>query len=283
MFVPLALIFSTFATGALARGDEITFARACALYAVRPSGTGLRRVRSRGPGLGCVFDPAWSHDHRQIAFTIYYKESDITVGTVRADGTDRRDDTFDFTLTADPTWSPTARSLAAVEYAGGFPPPTDNTSMVVTTTHKRYRHRRLTNFKARDAEPTWSPDGREVAFTRRAGRNGPAAIFAMPAPGGTPRRITTGADADWSPDGSHLVFGDHGDIFVVSARGASRTLVIGGRDIDSEPRWSPDGKRVAFLRSRPRGCNRFDCAHDIWIADGAHQRLLARKVDNVDW
>src|SRR5436309_15772940 len=53
--------------------------------------------------------------------------------------------------------------------------------------------------------PTWSPDGRTLAFA--AGNYYDSAIYVMQVDGDSaPRRVTSGSSPDWSPDGSELVF-----------------------------------------------------------------------------
>ncbi len=82
-----------------------------------------------------------------------------------------------------------------------------------------------------------------------------------------------------SPDGRHLAFA-HGtagsnDLYVRSLRtGEDRRLV---RGVDGRPAWSPDGARLAFVRSGP------DCAFfSVSVAGGASQRLGACAGD-VAW
>jgi WD40-like Beta Propeller Repeat len=52
----------------------------------------------------------------------------------------------------------------------------------------------------RDAQPTWSPDGRFVAFTRYAKdlEPSPAAIYSVPSSGGRARRMVAGKDPTWA-------------------------------------------------------------------------------------
>ncbi len=69
--------------------------------------------------------------------------------------------------------------------------------------------RQLT-FGGRDSQPRWSPDGRTLAFVRKADAEGDAQIHLLPLDGGEPRRLTTlkkGAGSPaWSPDGTRIVF-----------------------------------------------------------------------------
>src|SRR5580692_6209651 len=70
--------------------------------------------------------------------------------------------------------------------------------------------RRLTN-GPRDAQPRWSPDGTQIAFTRaleKEGKPAPAQIFLLSLAGGEPVQVTgveKGVGSpQWSPDGRYL-------------------------------------------------------------------------------
>lgn len=69
--------------------------------------------------------------------------------------------------------------------------------------------RQLT-FGGRDSQPRWSPDGRTLAFVRKAAGEDDAQIHLLPLQGGEPRKLTTlksGASSPaWSPDGARIVF-----------------------------------------------------------------------------
>lgn len=69
---------------------------------------------------------------------------------------------------------------------------------------------RQITFGGRDSQPRWSPDGRTIAFVRKASAEDDAQIHLLPLDGGEPRRLTSlkrGAGApSWSPDGTRIVF-----------------------------------------------------------------------------
>jgi TolB protein len=110
----------------------------------------------------------------------------------------------------------------------------------------------------RDGAPSWSPDGRRIAyFSEQA--NGHADLFVMDAGGGNRRALTGTPGADegapaFSPDGRQIAYdtdldGDF-EIYVMDAAGggARRLTRHPGRDLS--PAWSPDGARIAFMSDR---------------------------------
>src|SRR5437588_5299194 len=57
---------------------------------------------------------------------------------------------------------------------------------------------------------------------------------------------------DVSPDGKTIAFDLVGDIYTLPIDGGDAKLVAGGMSFDSQPKFSPDGKSIAFLRSEER-------------------------------
>jgi Tol biopolymer transport system component len=127
---------------------------------------------------------------------------------------------------------------------------------------------------ARRAEsPAWSPDGREIAFLRhleKPGENYDLVVFTVPALGGHERQLAALGNSDrglsYSPDGKLLAMSNHErpdsrpEIWLLSTEtGAKRCLTrfpsghVGG---DYQPRFSPDGRTVAFVRAKTASSTR---------------------------
>ena len=77
----------------------------------------------------------------------------------------------------------------------------------------------------------------------------------VPATGGTPRQLIAGesnqVDANWSPDGTRIVFGDEWSannpaIQILDLKTGETSIVPGSQGLFS-PRWSPDGRYIAAL------------------------------------
>ena len=91
--------------------------------------------------------------------------------------------------------------------------------------------------------PSWSPDGRDIAFSMD-GR-----IWVIPAAGGEARQVTSGDgydfEPDWSPDGREIVFSRdvaaNLDIHVVSLENAAVQRLTEAPALEFHPRWGEDG------------------------------------------
>jgi Tol biopolymer transport system component/DNA-binding winged helix-turn-helix (wHTH) protein len=125
---------------------------------------------------------------------------------------------------------------------------------------------RLTMAPERDESPEWSPDGGRIAFLRRT-RDVQAEIYVIPALGGAERRVASFVldnsrrlmKLSWSPDGKWVAMGgrfsaaDPFGVLLVEVDGSKqRRLTTAGPtwQMDYSPAFSPDGNRVAFIRSK---------------------------------
>ena len=76
---------------------------------------------------------------------------------------------------------------------------------------------------------------------------------------------------DVSPDGRTVVFDVLGDLYTLPIDGGTATRIIGGLSFESQPRFSPDGKQIAFLSDRTG-------VENLWIADadGSNPRAVSK-------
>ncbi len=98
--------------------------------------------------------------------------------------------------------------------------------------------------------PSWSPDGRLLAFACRwdAGN----AVFVVSADGGAPRKVygRRGAcEPHWSPDGKRIVFETETHVWSVRPDGSSARPVTFYGGVQRYPRYSPDGRRIVFCQA----------------------------------
>jgi Tol biopolymer transport system component len=117
---------------------------------------------------------------------------------------------------------------------------------------------RLTNSPGHDFAPSWSPDGKRVAFVSlRSDTFGE--IYVMNADGTGVQRVTNSAGIDgaptWAKDGKRIAFmstrqDPQGDIYFMNDDGTGVTRVTDFAGADDEPAWSPDGKQIAFVSTR---------------------------------
>ncbi len=122
---------------------------------------------------------------------------------------------------------------------------------------------RLTNDFYTDLDPTWSPDGAQIAFASdrtRFGADGHQNLFLIDTQTLGIRYLTCGAWTDqtptWSPDGSRIAFASSRsgsfDLYAVDVNGnGGRFKRLLGSAMD--PSWLPDGKAVLFTGYRRGG------------------------------
>ena len=82
----------------------------------------------------------------------------------------------------------------------------------------------------------------------------------------------TWMSVDVSPDGTRIVFDLLGDIYTLPIAGGAATRIAEGLPFEMQPRFSPDGKRIAFTSDRGGGDN-------IWVmnVDGSDKRPLTKE------
>ena len=149
-------------------------------------------------------------------------------------------------------------------------------------------------------DPSWSPDGSQIAFAIRRADESSIAVIGIDGIG--LRRLVSSANParffywvpDWSPDGTSILFEKFDRLTMKSTLLAMRPDGTGLHEIAAFDNglhcicgdWSPDGKRIAYQApGKPRSDTDYP---EIWLmnADGTGRVQLSRnriRDENPDW
>jgi Tol biopolymer transport system component len=268
---------------------------------IRPDGTRRRLLtRSRCSGSGARFEawaPAWAPGGRHLVFAWRQPSTDTAgLAVAEADGSHRavvlantpsppgaplgagRDQ---------PAFAPNGRRIA-YERLVLEPSPTglNHRSEIWMTSTRGSFDRRL----GPGGLPRWSPDGRTIASVDRE-RGGTWLISART--GTRVRRLwrRTAESLDWAPDGRRLIAGSEGGGFgtvILRADGGGAhplrlpPWLARQETVPREAVWSPDGRRIAFVRKRHRSDGTAET--EIWTASprGTRARLIWARAEGQD-
>ncbi len=114
----------------------------------------------------------------------------------------------------------------------------------------------LTHNNVDDGHPTWSPNGKQIAFTSMV--ENIYQIFVVNAAGGTAKQLTFSDTSHYhptfTPDGKRIIYVSSGDnhytIWMMNADGSNKIQLTNHIGAHFEPSLSRDGKRLVFSSDR---------------------------------
>jgi TolB protein len=238
------------------------------IWTMRPDGSGMRQL-TVGPNFKLC--PSYSPDGRTIAYCATAGDA-FEIWTMKQNGTKQRQLTHLGGFATFPDFSPDASKIAF----GGTEGTDPNGEIYTVDAHTGGSLHALTSCAALPAGcfndlPVWSPDGTKIAFLHandvtEDGDPINEQVWIMDANGQHAHPLTSSAApkdqvADWSPDGSKIVFhagsSGRGGIWVMNADGSGQHQLSGCSGADTSPcatgddwgpTWSPDGRKIVFLR-----------------------------------
>ena len=206
--------------------------------------------------------PSWSPDGKRIVFTSK-RDGNREIYVMDADGgnqlnlTNNRwsDDEY-------PSWFPDGKRIAFVSDRDKKVKNLGITSEIYVMDDDGGNLQNLTNNSFNDEYPSWSPDGKRIAFASdRRGDLVNFEIYVMDADGGNPQNLTNNPFSDrnpsWSPDGKRIAFTSSRDwnteIYVMDADGGNPQNLTNNPQNDLGPAWynpafavAPAGKKFTI-------------------------------------
>ena len=221
-------------------------------------------------GPGYDYQPDWSSDERWVVFDRYDHDAvELWALDLREGRASQL--TSGGAVNLEPRFSPDGKRLAFVStsfkghfhiFVGHFEDGRLSDVQQLTpervSTLPRYYYSKVDH----EISPVWSRDGSEILFISNRGHiHGTGGFWRMKAEAGSEAReihyeeTTWRARPDFSPDGKRMVYGSYlgrqwHQLWVMPSAGGDAFPVSYGEYDNTNPRWSPDGTKIAFISNR---------------------------------
>ena len=228
-------------------------------------------------GPGYDYQPDWSPDGKSVAYVSYQKDAmELWLLDLATGKTSQL--TSGGAVNVEPRWSPDGKQIVWVstQYNRRF-----HVFMAGVKNGALEKVERLTGetksslpryyYSAYDMEinPVWTHDGKEILFVSNRGHiHGTGGFWRMKAePGAEAREIhyeetNWKARPDFSPDGSRMIYSSYlgrqwHNLWLLPAKGGDAFQISYGDWDETNPRWSPNGRKIAAISNQPGGTEIF--------------------------
>jgi TolB protein len=254
---------------------------------------GSTKAEQLTAGPGYDYQPDWSADGRWVVFDRYDHDA-VELWTIDLRNGRTSQLTSGGAVNLEPRFSPDGKRLAFVStsykghlhvFVGRFDDGRLRDVQQLTPERvsdlPRYYYSKVDH----EISPVWSRDGSEILFISNRGHiHGTGGFWRMKAePGAEAREIhyeetTWRARPGFSPDGTRMVYASYlgqawHQLWVMPSAGGDAFPISYGDFDNTNPRWSPDGKKIAFISNRGGNTS-------LWvqtIPGGAQTELVARE------
>lgn len=221
-------------------------------------------------GPGYDYQPDCAPDGRWIVYASYAKDA-VELWALNLETKLTKQLTTGGAVNLEPRFSPDGKRIAFVStslngrfhiFAGQFSDGELKDVQRLTGENRSNLPRYYYSQFDHEVSPAWSPDGREILFVSNRGHiYGTGGFWRMNAePGADAREIhyeetAWKARPDFSPDGKRIVYASYlgqqwHQLWVLPSRGGDAFPLSYGDFDNVAPRWSPDGKQIAFISNR---------------------------------
>jgi TolB protein len=242
---------------------------------------------------GYDYQPDCSSDGRWVVYSSYAKDA-IELWALNLETRQSRQLTSGGAVNVEPRFSPDGKRIAFVstsyqkhfhifvaQFANGELTDAKRLTGETRSGLPRYYYSEFDH----EISPAWSPDGTELVFVSNRGHiYGTGGFWRMKAePGAEAREIhyeetAWKARPDFSPDGKRIVYASYlgqqwHQLWVMLAAGGDPFPLSYGDYDNVNPRWSPDGTRIAFTSNR-------DGNTSLWMQEipgGGQSQVIARE------
>lgn len=180
-----------------------------------------------------------------------------------------------------PTWSPDGTQIAYVSRSNLYSP-YDAIYVVTADGSRTFKVNDVVTLSGFSPSLAWSPDATQIAYTEIINVGGTQGIFVMDINGDNRRRVSeengNAFAPSWSPDGTRIIYSwspvANAEIWLTNISDVQMTGAVSepvrlteDYRMDSQPAWSPDGSRIAFMSGR-------DNNSEIYVMDADGSNLI---------